>query len=143
MLYSYKNYSYVVRYISKMNRQIWKSSVQVLFRIVHFTISKKTLSNPYLVSRDFSNSWWLVSFCEPINIMWSGSFVSEIQIFHSIYVKLQNITLVLSCFHRVHTHFDNSDFRTFQKLPMSNSRTFSMNSQTFNAHRFTHISEEV
>ena len=44
--------------------------------------------------------------------------------------------------HRVHTHFDISDSRTFQDLPMSNSRNFSMNSRTFNAQRYTHISEE-
>ena len=42
---------------------------------------------------------------------------------------------LLSCCPRVHTHL------RFQDLPMSNSRTFSMNSQTFNAQRYTHISE--
>jgi len=42
--------------------------------------------------------------------------------------------------YRVHTHFDISDSRTFQDLPMSNSRTFSMNSLTFNAQIYTHIS---
>jgi len=36
---------------------------------------------------------------------------------------------------RVHTHFDISDSRTFQDLPMSNSSTFSMNSQTLNAQK--------
>ena len=43
----------------------------------------------------------------------------------------------------VHTHFYISDSRTFQDLPMLNSRTFSMNSRMFNAQRYTHISEEV
>ena len=41
--------------------------------------------------------------------------------------------------YRVHTHFDISDSRTFQDLPMSNLRTFSMNSRTLNApkiHRY-------
>jgi len=44
---------------------------------------------------------------------------------------------------RDHTLLDISDSKTFQDLPMSNSRTFSMNSWTFNAQRYTHILEEA
>ena len=42
--------------------------------------------------------------------------------------------------YRVHTHLDISDSRTFQDLPMSKSRTFSMNLRTPNG-IYTHISE--
>ena len=63
--------------------------------------------------------------------------------YHSLNYHICITLTMILIFFRVHTHFDISDSRTFQDLPMSNSRTFSMNSRTFNAQRNTYISEEV
>ena len=48
-------------------------------------------------------------------------------------------SLSLSTSLMVHTHFDISNSKTFRDFPISNSWTFSMNSQTLNARKHTPI----